>query len=109
MRAVRLLDRDSTSPVTAVQFSPDGHHVAFCGRAQGITTDGRAGPVDGVVDVWDIQTGELLVKHEWRNGGYNTMQFSRDGRLCAAGGGGTIDRSGSGRVVLFDMHTALLI
>lgn len=55
-----------------VRFSPDGRSIA-------------AGAEDGVVRVWDAETGARRFHVDGGSGGYNALTWSADGRRLAAG------------------------
>ena len=73
--------RGHTGMVRAVGFLPSG----------GLLTAG----MDGVVRVWDANSGRELRSHDWGIGKVQAATISADGTLCAAG-------SDDGRVVVWD-------
>jgi WD40 repeat protein len=73
--------RGHTGMVRAAGFLPSG----------GLLTAG----MDGVVRVWDANSGNELRSHDWGIGKVQAATVSADGTLCAAG-------SDDGRVVVWD-------
>ena len=59
--------------VRGVALSPDGHHLLTASS-------------DGVVRVWEVETGVLVKMYDWQIGPIRAATFSPDGLLCAAAG-----------------------
>jgi WD40 repeat protein len=102
---LQLLRRGTNSAISSVQFSADGRCVAICGYRRATTTSGLTAYVDGVVHLWDVESGRLLLEHKWDDGHYRTVALSSDGRILAVGGGELNGDTLSGRVVVFDLST----
>jgi WD40 repeat protein/serine/threonine protein kinase len=68
--ALTLSSFDPTRTVRCVQFSPDGRRLATCGN--------------GLVQVWDAQTGRELLTWRDPQGLFQQVAFSPDGRRLAA-------------------------
>jgi WD40 repeat protein len=103
--SVRELGRNTSSMVTAIQLSPDRRRIGICGYAYGRASDGLTSAIGGVVHVWDVPTGDLLLKHKWREGAYCAMAFSPDGNQFAVGGGMANGSNQSGQIVLFEVSS----
>jgi WD40 repeat protein len=64
--------------VTALAYSPDGHHIASGGN-------------DGTLRLWDAATGQSVCVMEGHEGSVNSVAFSPDSRHIASGdSGGTL-------------------
>lgn len=59
--------------VYALALSPDGHYLA-------------SGGYDGMVRVWEVETGTLLQRMYWQLGPVQAIAISPDGQFLAAGG-----------------------
>jgi WD40 repeat protein/uncharacterized caspase-like protein len=68
-----LSRRDSYGPTFGAAFSPDSRQVACAMR-------------DGVVEVWDVETGEVPRFLEGHRGAVKAVAFSRDGKQIFSGG-----------------------
>ena len=68
-----------TSQVFPVAFSPDGRLAASGG--------GQDNPQDGVVRVWDLETGQAQVLDAGIGKLIGGLQFTADGRLAVGSGG----------------------
>ena len=68
-----------TSQVFPVAFSPDGRLAAAGG--------GQDNPQDGVVRVWDLETGQAQVLDAGIGKLIGGLQFTADGRLAVGSGG----------------------
>jgi WD40 repeat protein len=58
--------------VSSVSFTPDGTILA-------------SGCSDGIVRLWNVQTGDLVMKLEGHLKGVSNVEFSSDGTLLASG------------------------
>jgi len=72
--------------VTSLAFNPDGEALAAAGR-------------DGLVRLWEVSNGDLLLSLPGHNKGASSVAFSPDGKLLASGGNDALARlweAGSG-------------
>jgi WD40 repeat protein len=106
---IKVLARDTSSFVSAIQFSPDGRRMGICGFTYGRAANGLTACIDGVVHVWDLESDDLLLTHRWREGGYRAITFSPDGEVFAAAGGGADGEHRRGQIVVFNVITGKLI
>ena len=60
------------APVWSVAVSPDGHY-------------GLSGDADGVIFLWDLETGEALRRLEGHEGLVSSLAFTPDGRRALSG------------------------
>lgn len=70
---------ESEAWVNAIAFSPDGRTIA-------------AGQRDDTVRLWEVSTGQALLRFEGHTGQVNSIAFSPDRRLLASGGEDTTIR-----------------
>lgn len=88
-----------------IAFSSDGK-IMVTGGSRNIATDGWKG--EGIVRLWDTQTGEHIRTLTGHARGVNSVAFSPDGRTIATGGSIAVAKDGStidGTVRLWDVKT----
>jgi WD40 repeat protein len=91
--------------VLAVAFSPDGRMLAGAGSDL-VPAGGFGG--HGRVTLWDVSTEMIVRTLEGPSGRAQTVAFSPDGRLLAAGGTGAKKKTGAradSEVILWDTAT----
>ena len=88
------------SSVNSVCFSHNGKILAS-GRGRWYDYD-YGGWQGGPVELWDVETGELIKNHRTYTSSVNGVDFRSDDRLIAGG-------SGDGTVWIWDMETGELI
>lgn len=63
---------------------------------------------DGVVDIWDLETGQRARRLAEAQGNFRSAKFTADGRVILVGGGGTIPAEGGRPAREFKGEIALL-
>jgi len=83
---MRLEHAELGAFVTSLSFSPDGRWLATSNR----NTSPNSLRIESVVRVWDVRTGEEVLRLEPYSE-VEAVAFSPDGQWLAAGGGGDYD------------------
>lgn len=100
----------SKGGIHAFAFSPDLSKFAACSSQHDADENFYIDHNLGEAWVWDMKSGKLLIHHEWTEGGYQFLAFSRDGKRLAVGG---MDRYAaekpqySGQVSVLNCETGL--
>jgi WD40 repeat protein/uncharacterized caspase-like protein len=94
------------SIVHTVSFSPDSSMIASSGGEiqllRSATTGMEAKGTDGVIKLWDVQSGKLIKALDSQTGLIQSVVFSPDGKLLASG---NYDKT----IKLWDVQTGKLI
>jgi WD40 repeat protein len=94
-----LADEYSPPFVTAVAFSPDGRRLATSGASSKV--GGPHGYKGGLITIRDVKSGEEIQRYDDLSHASDSIAFSPDGKLFAAGtfgAGGELPQSGELRV-----------
>src|SRR5262249_15275588 len=69
---------DRETRYTALALCPDGRRAV-------------TGSYDGVLRVWDLETGQVLARYSSESTGVNHVAVSPDGKYAISGGGGKVE------------------
>jgi eukaryotic-like serine/threonine-protein kinase len=69
--------------ICGLALSPDGRTLAVAGCEEELGQD-----FTGIVRLWDVPTGKILLSHRGRCPSYESAAFSQDGKTLAVGEGG---------------------